>query len=640
MDDDDDSDDDNDDIHYDAEIEQWAAGRQRERDEQMRKIETNDRTFTTLKINSGRTENYWMELGPAIGRNTQLTNIIVKNIPAIDFRNFARSLVLNRSIQRLSIAGWDHSDREAWDHLTRFFIDNEACKCLDLELRCSVGRSDEMVSALRRFHSLKEVRLSHFSHTSRNNGVCVDYVINALIEHHTDLTKLIITGMDIGRGGCAALATSSLNELHLQYCPYIDDEGASIFAAGLARNTTLKVLSINGARNITDIAWQSIFTAFSTCKVESLILDSNGLNDTTIHPLTNAFCRNTTLKSLNLSRNWGVTNSGWATLLTSLHGVMLEKLDISYNSIGDIGVKALANALVNNSCLRELDLSYNSISGAGVNALASVLHNPNSALEMFSIGGNSTGDIGVTAISTILLHPSSTLEKLDISRNSISDIGMNALTDALVNNRMLKELSIDENPDVTPAGWANFSNVLRNPTSALEMLKVWGYSINEEDVLNDEVVQSFVDALANNKKLKELNVGNFSYLVNEWNPESYAPMANILCNTSSILNTFNSNHTLERVCNMWSDSLLPLESLLQINRENSVSAAARLKIIKTHFRGSEINMQPFMVMGLSVRPHAIAWMAKDMHLYELLRAMPSLLERIDKNVRSTKRLRS
>jgi hypothetical protein len=171
MDDDDDSDDDNDDIHYDAEIEQWAAGRQRERDEQMRKIETNDRTFTTLKINSGRTENYWMELGPAIGRNTQLTNIIVKNIPAIDFRNFARSLVLNRSIQRLSIAGWDHSDREAWDHLTRFFIDNEACKCLDLELRCSVGRSDEMVSALRRFHSLKEVRLSHFSHTSRNNGV-------------------------------------------------------------------------------------------------------------------------------------------------------------------------------------------------------------------------------------------------------------------------------------------------------------------------------------------------------------------------------------------------------------------------------------------------------------------------------------
>jgi hypothetical protein len=51
-------------------------------------------------------------------------------------------------------------------------------------------------------------------------------------------------------------------------------------------------------------------------------------------------------------------------------------------------------------------------------------------------------------------------------------------------------------------------------------------------------------------------------------------------------------------------------------------------------------MQPFMEMNLNVRPHAIAWMAKDERGYELLRAMPSLLERIDENVRSTKRLRS
>jgi hypothetical protein len=69
-----------------------------------------------------------------------------------------------------------------------------------------------------------------------------------------------------------------------------------------------------------------------------------------------------------------------------------------------------------------------------------------------------------------------------------------------------------------------------------------------------------------------------------------------------------------------------LSSLLRLNRENSVSEAARLKISKTHFSGSEINMQPLMEMDLNVRPHVIAWMAKDMHSYELLRAVPSLLE--------------
>jgi Ran GTPase-activating protein (RanGAP) involved in mRNA processing and transport len=188
-----------------------------------------------------------------------------------------------------------------------------------------------------------------------------------------------------------ALSTSSITELYIDgligprgvlTSGLIDEEGARVLASGLARNDTLKVLAIYSSRNISDISWQSIFTAF-----ENLILDSNGLNDATIHPLSNVLLHKTTLRSLILVKIADVplapkrliTNNGWVNLFTSLRSIMLEKLSICGNSIGDIGVKALANALVNNSCLRELDLSYNSISGAGVNALASVLHNPNSA---------------------------------------------------------------------------------------------------------------------------------------------------------------------------------------------------------------------------------------------------------------------
>jgi hypothetical protein len=76
---------------------------------------------------------------------------------------------------------------------------------------------------------------------------------------------------------------------------------------------------------------------------------------------------------------------------------------------------------------------------------------------------------------------------------------------------------------------------------------------------------------------------------------------------------------------------------LKINRENSVSQAARLKIINTHFSGSEIIMHPFMEMNLSVRPYAIAWMAKDERVYELLRAMPSLLEQFEDDVIRSKK---
>jgi hypothetical protein len=146
-------------------------------------------------------------------------------------------------------------------------------------------------------------------------------------------------------------------------------------------------------------------------------------------------------------------------------------------------------------------------------------------------------------------------------------------------------------------------------------------------------VRSFADALVENNSLKRLIVDCYPY--NKVTSYGYDAFTNILCDTSSILNTFNSNHTLEIICHESCDYYEfyrsignVVLSLLKINRECSVSEAARLKIINTHFSGSEINMRPFMEMNLSVRPHAIAWMAKDMRVYELLQAMPSLLEQI------------
>jgi hypothetical protein len=170
-----------DDDSIDEENEEWEAERQRERDEAMRKIETNDPTFTTLKIEYDD-EDGWEELGTAIGRNTQLTNVILhshlRNIPAIHFREFAHGLKFNRSIKKLKIAsGWNHSDHEAWEHLTRFFIDNEAFECVKLINLCwDVKYHRELISALQSFASLKEFTLSS------ERGSSADDVIDALID--------------------------------------------------------------------------------------------------------------------------------------------------------------------------------------------------------------------------------------------------------------------------------------------------------------------------------------------------------------------------------------------------------------------------------------------------------------------------
>ena len=100
-----------------------------------------------------------------------------------------------------------------------------------------------------------------------------------------------------------------------------------------------------------------------------------------------------------------------------------------------------------------------------------------------------------------------------------------------------------------------------------------------------------------------------------------------------------ANHTLKRLSSEdlygnGDESHLPADvlSLLRINRENSVSQAARIKIINTHFSGSEINMLPFMEMNLNVRPHAVAWMAKDMHGHHYWKGLTKMLDQSFKSL--------
>ena len=183
-------------------------------------------------------------------------------------------------------------------------------------------------------------------------------------------------------------------------------------------------------------------------------------------------------------------------------------------------------------------------------------------------------------------------------------------------------------------GWGSrlFCAILTN--SALEKLDLGRYRIN------DHVMISLADALANNNMLRELTLDleNVSY-------DGYAAFSNILCNNASILSTYHSNHSLEKLCWKINERSLPenLMSLLRINKENSNSQAAHIKIIKTHFSGSDINAQIFAHMEVNVLPTAFAWMGRDGGsgsdengdiLFAFLRSMPLLC---DKNSKSKTR---
>ena len=307
--------------------------------------------------------------------------------------------------------------------------------------------------------------------------------------------------------------------------------------------------------------------------------------------------RNSTLRELNLSENSDISEEGWRAIFTALQSpsCRLEKLSLYDNdSINDTAALSLSQALTINIHITSLNMSYcRGITVAGWRGLFECLQSPNCVLGM-----------------------------LYLSRTGLNDETVGFLANALVNNARLRELNLYGNPDVTATGWEAFFAVLQSPHSALEKLDL---RIN---AINDETVVSLANSLVNNSKLKELLIECSNNTASGW-----AAFPRVLCNASSIMDTYDSNHTLQRLSEGL-ERLLPedVRSMLQLNRANTPSQAARLKIIRTHFTEGFV-AQPFIDMELNVLPNAIAWMGRDdgagevnEHFYGFLRNMPSLFD--------------
>jgi hypothetical protein len=383
----------------------------------------------------------------------------------------------------------------------------------------------------------------------------------------------------------------------------MDTEVASILAAGLLVNTSLKEFSLNSTEQMTNDGWGAIFAALkrSTCTLEKLSVCMSGMmQDDVVILLSNALLDRGTLKSLSLGGRGGeyvpsatVANRG--ALFQLLHNPVCSLEILTLHSVGGLNndsIMCLKNVIADNSRLRELELiaNYDVTTDGWVNFLT---FPSNAKLERLYLGDDS----------------------------DINDQALDVFRISLLNNRRLKDLHLGYFLDVTNAGWTAFSSVVRNPNSFLEKLRLTPHGDS------DEVAISFADALTNNKRLRELTICCTT--------EVYAPFTHILCNSSNIMSTYNSNHILSELIldhDGGPRRLLPIDlaSALQINRDHSVSQAARLKIIKTHFSGSNINTTPFTVMELKVLPTAISWMGRDSGseisdlLFAFVRSMSSL----------------
>ncbi|XP_043087833.1 NACHT, LRR and PYD domains-containing protein 1a allele 1-like isoform X2 [Puntigrus tetrazona] len=150
------------------------------------------------------------------------------------------------------------------------------------------------------------------------------------------------------------------------------------------------------------------------------------------------------LRELNLSRNKLSDSEVLCALLEDPVSCKLEKLQLSYCSIGEEGCAALISALRSNpSHLKELDLSRNKPGDSGVKLLSALLEDPHCKLEKLQLCNCNIGEEGCAALISALSSNSSHLRELDLSLNKPGDSRVKLRSALLeVSHSKLKKLYI------------------------------------------------------------------------------------------------------------------------------------------------------------------------------------------------------
>jgi hypothetical protein len=161
--------------------------------------------------------------------------------------------------------------------------------------------------------------------------------------------------------------------------------------------------------------------------------------------------------------------------------------------------------------------------------------------------------------------------------------------------------------------------LLRNPLSALRSLRTSGVvfpDFEDEDMAVSEISESLVG----NNKLRELSLDIL------WQREVDFDM--LLCNSTTLQNICNSNHTLEHVHHSPCTTFTSFTSeCLNLNRNENKNIVIQNKVMQFYFVGS-FDLAAFASMPLSVLAKVMSvgeqMENKQTAIFELLRGIPEL----------------
>ncbi|XP_075784916.1 NACHT, LRR and PYD domains-containing protein 3-like [Pelodiscus sinensis] len=154
----------------------------------------------------------------------------------------------------------------------------------------------------------------------------------------------------------------------------------------------------------------------------------------------------------------------------------LEKLDLSANALGDLGLTHLCEGLKQPGCkLQALLLWQCSLTAACCKDLSAALRT-NQSLTELELSGNKLGDSGIKLLCEGLKHATCKLRKLVVWDCRLTDACCGDLSSLLSTNQSLRELNLSGN-NLTGSGVKFLCEGLRHPKCKLEKLELWQCSL-------------------------------------------------------------------------------------------------------------------------------------------------------------------
>ena len=394
------------------------------------------------------------------------------------------------------------------DHVP-FFESNKQLHFFTVEgfgVQISQSALTTLCSAMAEDSTIKHLTLNYCTF-DLTGPVKTDLFAIPLSEH---LKVIDLTGTSLG--GCVSpllmglASNTSVVELILVVCKVdLTGENGQALSNMLRTNTTLRALNLWGVRNVIhvdgkeestrSVDLQTICVGL-TSNTSLAYLDLRGCMLTATaesgRALTDMLQTNTTLKSLKLDDNDGISNEGAVYLAQGLaQNRGLETLSIAWCGISTAVVE-LAEALKTNKCLLSLDISRNKDVGERF------VHIVRSLQVNSTLGDLRAGWCGIahTAIVDIVR---SSLESLDLSFNPIGDEGAEHIAQLVTNSRSLYQLNLG-GCGIGDRGVECLASSLEGNTS-LEILHIPWNNITDTGLL------ALGRSLKRNKALKTLTVG-------------------------------------------------------------------------------------------------------------------------------------